>query len=1088
VALGSTLGPGSATNSTASALIILNGVTGGATFSGTLTVNNAGGPGDVFLGQSGATTVFEVKQSGDVLAQRFVAISNTAYYLDPANTAVSLNTAGGITIGANSGVSITTTGDISVNGGTGKVTAGTFDPAYTINGNKYATFLPSMTGVKEETTGVVNTSELIPGVGYRSIIDFSNPSIGSDIWLFSKATDLKNNINSLVVLLDPSGNVRVWYDLDIANFKLSIFSSAPSRVSYRLTAPRFDTATWGNTRTGGVTGFNLDPLITPIPPSGPISTPSADGLAGYSIVPTASISGVLYALKDSIGQFIFNVGTYSQAAIANLKTGLFQVDTITPLASTSAGITLKLGNNQQFAITNNVGTPSATFDSIGNATIAGTLTTNNLLVNQNTTFDGDVSQSDGINGTPDQQSMVANAGFELNSVNSAMPDAWSCTNTGTSTGSCLRDTTTIIQGSAALQVNKTNASNTLQFQSTCFPVTAGGTYNVNDMDRASVNLTLGSGRFQIGLWDFTSRANCQTFTGATAHLTAVQASTTYTVRSTTQTIDSTGTWARAGGIVNGFAATAFVDSFRVTPSTLTSSIDIAENYYASGSIPAGSVVQISSLSDSAVEKATASAGLMGIVSTKPAITLGEGIANQTQLSPIALSGRVPAIVSTENGPIAQADAITSSAIPGVGAKAANAGMTVGKALEAFTPTDAACPSVSNVNDISWPEDDGTNPAKPCYAIPNPNDPTGQSHIFVGKIMTFVNVTWFAPVVTAETHTGTLFADRIISKFGSIDNLNTTTASATYITNITNIHYDTATPSAQTPSEASPSATTLSDLNPSTITAALSEASMSALFALGATVDPDMPHVLITKDITLTSSLAILGDSMLGKTSIAGGLDVDSAIHLGSSGIESFGNTLYLQKGRLADLDFMNGAIVVNTLGNVLVTGNLTVSGVLGVSSITPIPGSDLTFNLGQGASPSASASPSGQPSGFGKILVKGAGNIPVAAFDAGGNATFSGTLNASRLMISDASPLGATQSGALTGNATIGAATLPANSTLVVVSSTNITDNSFIYITPTTPTGDHVLYIVDKVPGVGFTVGVKTASGQPITFNWWVVN
>jgi hypothetical protein len=120
--------------------------------------------------------------------------------------------------------------------------------------------------------------------------------------------------------------------------------------------------------------------------------------------------------------------------------------------------------------------------------------------------------------------------------------------------------------------------------------------------------------------------------------------------------------------------------------------------------------------------------------------------------------------------------------------------------------------------------------------------------------------------------------------------------------------------------------------------------------------------------------------------------------------------------------------------------------------------------------------------------VKGAGNIPVAAFDAGGNATFSGTLNASRLMISDASPLGATQSGALTGNATIGAATLPANSTLVVVSSTNITDNSFIYITPTTPTGDHVLYIVDKVPGVGFTVGVKTASGQPITFNWWVVN
>jgi hypothetical protein len=1031
IALGSTnLAADRSTTATATALIILNG------------------------------------DNGQIYATKFIDTNDTAYYVNPASagtttTDSSMNTAGAAFFG----------GDVTVGGGTGKITAGTYDPAYTIDGAKYATFLPAMTGVKEETTGVVVTNELVPGVGYRSIIDFGNQPVGSDIWLFTKATDLKTNINNLVVLLNPEGNARVWYDLDITNFKLAIYSSLPSRISYRLTAPRFDTLQWANTRNGGVTGFDLTPLITPIPNTGPIATPSADGLTGITITPTGTTSGVLYQVQNSLAQLIYNVGIFSQAAIANLTAGVVdaqkvvspvaeigevKTNIISPLSSDSVAV--KLGNTQTFSITNNVGSPSATFDSIGNATIAGTLQTNSLVVNQTTTFEGDVSQTGGINATPDQGSMVANAGFELAQVNPSMPDAWSCTNTGASTGSCSRDTTNFIQGSAAMAVNKTNAANTIQFYSTCFPVTDGATYHVNAMARGSV--ALNGGAFQLGLWDFATKSDCQTFTNPTAHLTSRNTSTAYTEKSSTQTIDVGTSWARAGGLVSGIAATAYVDSVRVIPQATTNAVDIAENYFASAQLPPGTIVQISPVNDSAVERATASAAIIGIVSTNPAMTLGSGIADESMLTPVAISGRVPAIVSNENGAIGNGDAVTSSSIPGVGTKAVNAGMTVGKALEPFAPTDAACPVAASPDSIVWPADDGTNTTKPCFKLPDPSDPSGQAHIFVGKIMTFINVTWFAPAVTNELRTNTLYADRIISKFGSFEELKTTTASATYITNVMNIFN--ATPSAS--SGQAPSADMLSPPP---------DASPSA-------------NIQIDKDVTITSSLGVLGATTLGATTISDSLMVDGSLLFTGTRIESAGDTLYLNKGKLADVNIMDGAIIVDTHGNVALSGNLAVAGTIATNTISPLGSGNVTVNL---AHSQAGASGSGQlVSSFGQLIIAGADNMPVVAFDAGGNATLSGGLMTSKLYIADASPVGATESGSLTGNGTIGIATLPAFQTQVDITTSKVTSTSFIYLTPVTNPDNHVLYVVTKQPGVGFTVGISSSWNQNMDFNWWIVN
>ena len=151
-------------------------------------------------------------------------------------------------------------------GGSGKIDAGTVDPVYTIGGERYATYLPSMTGVKEETTGVVHVPCPMSHVPCRYAIDFNNLEKGSDLWLFSKTTDLKNNFDAMSVLLTPSFDGRVWYEKDEVQRTLTIFAEPHSpfsilhspEISYRLTAPRFDWQEWPNISDSINAGFILE--------------------------------------------------------------------------------------------------------------------------------------------------------------------------------------------------------------------------------------------------------------------------------------------------------------------------------------------------------------------------------------------------------------------------------------------------------------------------------------------------------------------------------------------------------------------------------------------------------------------------------------------------------------------------------------------------------------------------------------------------------------------------------------------------------------------------------------------------------------
>lgn len=132
-------------------------------------------------------------------------------------------------------------------------------------------------------------------------------------------------------------------------------------------------------------------------------------------------------------------------------------------------------------------------------------------------------------------------------------------------------------------------------------------------------------------------------------------------------------------------------------STNTVAADLAE-YYATGdsSLEAGDVVSLSSVKLVNDTEEVASRGVLrkssgaydgkiiGVISTAPGLILGSidsyGHRDDRLL---ALAGRTPVKVSSENGAIDIGDYLTSSSAPGVAMRASEPGVVIGRALEPF---------------------------------------------------------------------------------------------------------------------------------------------------------------------------------------------------------------------------------------------------------------------------------------------------------------------------------------------------------------------------------------------------------------------
>jgi len=192
--------------------------------------------------------------------------------------------------------------------------------------------------------------------------------------------------------------------------------------------------------------------------------------------------------------------------------------------------------------------------------------------------------------------------------------------------------------------------------------------------------------------------------------------------------------------------------------------DIAENYFVTKKALRSSLVSIDNSAPSSIKVSSFSnKNFLGIISTVPgAVMNSEGGFSigyktkeeyQNEKAPVALAGNVPALVSSQNGPIEITDPIGLSSLPGFGAKSVIAGQIVGRAFEKFEPTDDICQTISSLEAINWPDDEGKNTKKPCFKLPDGT--------YVGKIMVAVNVGWFDPI--ADTLS--------IDSSGNIENTN-----------------------------------------------------------------------------------------------------------------------------------------------------------------------------------------------------------------------------------------------------------------------------------------------------------------------------
>ncbi|MDO8498935.1 MAG: hypothetical protein Q7S44_04065, partial [bacterium] len=72
-------------------------------------------------------------------------------------------------------------------------------------------------------------------------------------------------------------------------------------------------------------------------------------------------------------------------------------------------------------------------------------------------------------------------------------------------------------------------------------------------------------------------------------------------------------------------------------------------------------------------------------------------------------------------------------------------------------------------------------------------------------------------------------------------------------------------------------------------------------------------------------------------------------------------------------------------------------------------------------------------------------------------------------------------------SASLGSAKISAYNLAVTISTTAITQNSKIFLTPTSPTGGQSLIVSKKNPGAGFVVSLDKAYSKDITFDWFIV-
>lgn len=235
---------------------------------------------------------------------------------------------------------------------------------------------------------------------------------------------------------------------------------------------------------------------------------------------------------------------------------------------------------------------------------------------------------------------------------------------------------------------------------------------------------------------------------------------------------------------------------------------------------------------------------------------------------------------------------------------------------------------------------------------------------------------------------------------------------------------------------------------------------------------------LTNDFNVMGNVNVFGVTRLADTYVSGSLTITNSSNESNgtnlTNLTLSGNTISVFGGALQILasegvDIMNGSLVVDAQGVVRVKGDLYVGGTLHANSV----------NIENS-----------------KLKIENSAGDEVAAVDASGSATISKLVIASAPQDTSGVSLGSPE---VKSNATAGKSILPAGETLITIHSSQVTDNTLVYITPISATGNQVLYVSAKEScssgfqsaptpcSPSFTVSVDKAIQADVEFNWWII-
>jgi hypothetical protein len=200
---------------------------------------------------------------------------------------------------------------------------------------------------------------------------------------------------------------------------------------------------------------------------------------------------------------------------------------------------------------------------------------------------------------------------------------------------------------------------------------------------------------------------------------------------------------------------------------------------------------------------------------------------------------------------------------------------------------------------------------------------------------------------------------------------------------------------------------------------------------------------VTNSFTIGADLII---SSVGSSPENGNWQVENTLNTLSA-------PLKLQSLAMAPIEIMAGLVTIDTDGNVSIAGDLYVAGKIETTELN---------------------------------LFDTEGNV-VSSLNASGSANFV-NVSASQLVISGSTEAtnSAIINGVITTDSSVGSGTVKAGLNEITIINPNITDQTLVYITPTSNTQNNVLYVKKKEAGY-FKVGFTDPLLIDVSFNWWIV-